>query len=468
MASKPIIAIVGRPNVGKSTLFNRLIGERMAIVSDVAGTTRDRLYADGDFAGRDFTVVDTGGIVGEREAIAENATTKFFALARAQAQLAIDDADAIIFMTDVEAGALPGDYEIAEMLRRTDKPVYLVVNKADNDTRIADAVDFYALNVGEPHPISAVHGTGIGDLLEEIINALPAAEPEADDEIPKIAIVGRPNVGKSSLLNAILGQERSIVSEIPGTTRDSIDTEVLWRKKVAASEKDGVVTEATTVMEPVTLIDTAGIRRRGKIESGIEKYSSLRAIKAIQRADVVMLVLDAEDGPTSQDTHVASYALEENKGIVLVVNKWDTVEKETNTMIEYTDRVRGAFNFIPYAPIVFCSAKYKQRIPLVMDTALRVRQELREHIPTGDLNDILREAVAMHSPPTHGKTQLKFYYATQVGIIPPTFVFFVNRKDMVHFSYQRYLENKIRERFKLTGAPIKMIFRARRKRDEPN
>lgn len=448
MPIKPILAIVGRPNVGKSTLFNRLIGERMAIVTEIAGTTRDRLYADADFAGREFVVVDTGGIVGEREAVAENDTAKFFALARAQAELAIDEADAIIFLTDAEAGVMPGDYEIAEILRRSDKPVYLVVNKADNEKRALEAFDFYQLGLGEPYPISALHGTGTGDLLEEIIAHFPPVVTETETEIPQIAIVGRPNVGKSSLLNALLGQERAIVSEIPGTTRDAIDTQVLWRD------------------QEVTLIDTAGIRRRGKIEAGIEKFSSLRALKAIQRADIVLLVLDAEDGPTSQDMHVASYVLEENKGIALVVNKWDAIEKETDTMREYETRVRAAFNFIPYAPILFCSAKYRQRIPAVMDTALRVRAELRTRINTADLNEIVREAVAQHSPPTHGKRVLKFYYATQVGIIPPTFVFFVNHKEMVHFSYQRYLENKIRERFKLTGAPIRMIFRAHDKKNK--
>lgn len=446
MTSKPILAIVGRPNVGKSTLFNRLVGERLAIVTDIAGTTRDRLYADADFAGREFTVVDTGGIVGERDVASSNDTAQFFALARDQAELAIAEADAILFLTDVEAGVMPGDYEIADILRKSDKPVYLAVNKADNEKRVADAVEFFALGLGTPYPISALHGVGTGDLLEEIIANFPLAEPETENEFPQIAIVGRPNVGKSSLLNAILGQERAIVSEIPGTTRDSIDTQVLWRD------------------EPLTIIDTAGIRRRGKIEPGIEKFSSLRALKAIQRADVVLLLLDAQDGPTTQDMHVASYALEEDKGIVLVVNKWDALEKETNTMRDYEARVRAAFNFIPYAPIVFCSAKFRQRIPAVVDTALRVHQELRERVPTTDLNEILREAIAQHSPPTHGKRTLKFYYATQVGIIPPTFVFFVNHKDMVHFSYQRYLENKIRERFKLTGAPIKMIFRAHTKK----
>lgn len=446
MPTKPILAIVGRPNVGKSTLFNRLVGERMAIVTDIAGTTRDRLYADADFAGREFVVVDTGGIVGEREAVAENDAAKFFALARAQAELAIDEADAILFLTDAEAGLLPGDYEIADILRQADAPVYLAVNKADNEKRAADAVEFYALGLGEPHPISALHGVGTGDLLDEIVSNFPPVVAETESEIPQIAIVGRPNVGKSSLLNAVLGQERAIVSEIPGTTRDAIDTEVLWRG------------------EPVTLIDTAGIRRRGKIEAGIEKFSSLRALKAIQRADVVLLVLDAEDGPTTQDAHVASYVLEENKGIVLVVNKWDTVEKETDTMKEYEERVRGAFNFIPYAPVLFCSAKYRQRIPAILDTALRVRTEMRTRLSTADLNEILREAVVQHSPPTHGRRTLKFYYATQVAVNPPAFVFFVNHKEMVHFSYERYLENKIREKFKLTGVPIRMIFRAHDKK----
>lgn len=467
--------------MGKSTLFNRLVGERLAIVADVPGTTRDRLYADADFAGREFTVVDTGGIVGEREAVEKNDTAAFFSLARAQAQLAIDEADAILFLTDAEQGVLPGDFEIADILRKSDKPVYLAVNKSDNEKRAAEAVDFYQLGLGEPYPISAMHGTGIGDLLELIIGDFPAATDEPESEIPQIAIVGRPNVGKSSLLNAILGQERSIVSEIPGTTRDAIDTQVLWRV-LPAPNAGGDLSSPVPASEPVTLIDTAGIRRRGKIEPGIEKFSSLRALKAIQRADVVLLLLDAVDGPTSQDAHVASYALEENKGIVLVVNKWDVVEQESDERAaerggevnkgavrrdlqrEYTDKVRAAFNFIPYAPIVFCSAKFRRRIPAVMDTALRVRQELRVRIPTTDLNDILRDAVAQHTPPTHGKRVLKFYYATQVGIIPPTIVIFVNHKDMVHFSYQRYLENKIRERFRLTGAPIRMIFRAHTKK----
>lgn len=442
---KPILAIVGRPNVGKSTLFNRLIGERLAIVSEIPGTTRDRLYADAEFAGREFTIVDTGGIVGERE-VASSDTGKFFALARAQAELAIREADAILFMADAEAGVLPGDFEIAEILRRSEKPVYLVVNKADNETRAAEAVDFFQLGLSEPVPISALHGTGVGDLLQDIVDHFPPQPTATETEVPQIAIVGRPNVGKSSLLNAILGQERAIVSEIPGTTRDVIDTQIMWRGEL------------------VTLIDTAGLRRRGKIEPGLEKYSSLRALKAIQRADVVLLLLDAEDGPTTQDTHVASYALEENKGIVLVVNKWDAVEKDTHTMDEYTERVRAAFNFIPYAPVVFVSAKYRQRVPQVVDTALRVRQELRVRLSTAELNNLVREAVAQHAPPSKGKRVLKIYYATQVDTIPPTFIFFVNHKDLVHFSYERYLENKLREKWKLTGAPIRIIFRAHGKK----
>ncbi len=482
MSTKPILAIVGRPNVGKSTLFNRLVGERLAIVADVPGTTRDRLYADAYFAGREFTVVDTGGIVGEREAVARNDTAAYFPLARAQAELAIAEADVVLFLTDVEEGVLPGDFEIAQILRKSAKPVYLAVNKADNDKRAAEAVEFYQLGLGEPYPISALHGTGIGDLLDRVIEQFPPAAEEQETEIPQIAIVGRPNVGKSSLLNAILGQERSIVSEIPGTTRDAIDTQVLWRvnREQASGDNDGAPTT-----QPVTLIDTAGIRRRGRIEPGIEKFSSLRALKAIQRADVVLLVLDAADGPTAQDTHVASYALEENKGIVLVVNKWDVVEQERAELVaeqggdgraqqerarrdlqrEYTERVRTAFNFIPYAPILFTSAKYRRRIPAVMDTALRVRQELRFRIPTADLNEIVREAVAQHAPPTKGKRVLKFYYATQVGIAPPTIVMFVNHKDMVHFTYERYLENKIRERFHLTGAPIRLVFRQHTKKN---
>ncbi|MGB8648419.1 MAG: ribosome biogenesis GTPase Der [Anaerolineae bacterium] len=444
--TRPILAIVGRPNVGKSTLFNRIVGERTAIVADAPGTTRDRLYADAEFAGHEFTLVDTGGIVGERE-VAGDETAKIARLTREQAELAINGADAILFMTDAETGLAPGDFDIAEILRRAAKPVYLVVNKVDNDKRRADAVEFYQLGLGDPIPISALHGVETGDLLQLIVDAFPPPTPELETEVPQIAIVGRPNVGKSSLLNALLGQERAIVSEVPGTTRDALDTEMIWRD------------------QPVTLIDTAGLRRRGKIEAGIEKWGSLRALKAIQRADVVLLVMDAAEGPLAGDTHIASYILEGNKGIALVVNKWDLIDKETETMDQFTERVRAQFNFVPYAPVLFVSAKTRQRIATVLDTALRVRKELRVRVSTADLNDLVREAVVQHAPPNKGKRILKFYYATQVGIIPPTFVFFVNHKELVHFSYERFLENKIRERWNLTGAPIRLIFRAHKKGD---
>lgn len=443
---KPILAIVGRPNVGKSTLFNRIVGERTAIVADIPGTTRDRLYADTEFADREFTVVDTGGIVGEDEVSGE-INGEIAKLARAQAELAISEADAILFLVDAEQGLMPGDSEIAQILRRSDKPVYLAANKADNEKRRADAVEFYKLGLGDPEPISSLHGLGTGDLLERIVNAFPAPSGEPEGDEPKIAIVGRPNVGKSSLLNAILGQERAIVSKIPGTTRDALDTEVEWRG------------------QPVTLIDTAGLKRRGKIEPGIAKFSSLRAIKAIQRADVVLLVLDAAEGPLAQDTHVASYILEENKGIVLVVNKWDLIEKDEGTKQEFTDRVRNAFSFVPFAPIIFASAKTRQHVKSVVDTALHVRTELRTRVSTTELNDLLREAIGEHEPPSKGKRVLKFYYATQADAIPPTFVFFVNRKDLLHFSYERYLENRIREKWDLTGVPIRLIFRSHRTKE---
>lgn len=442
---KPILAIVGRPNVGKSTLFNRIVGERTAIVADVPGTTRDRLYADAQFAGREFTVVDTGGIVGEKQAQAEG-SGDIPKMARAQAELAIAEADSILFMVDAEQGLMPDDYEIAGILRRTAKPVHLAVNKADNEKRRAEAIEFYRLGLGDPVPISALHGIETGDLLAEIVSDLPLPGTVTEDDQAKFAIVGRPNVGKSSLVNAILGQERAIVSQTPGTTRDALDTGLEWRG------------------QPVTLIDTAGLKRRGRIEPGIAKYSSLRALKAIQRADVVLLVLDAAEGPLAQDTHIASYILDENKGIVLIVNKWDLVEKDERTVEEFTGRVRATFAFVPYAPILFVSARTRQGVSRVLDSAILVRSEMRARVTTADLNDMLREAIGDHPPPSKGKRTLKFYYATQADGFPPTFVFFVNHKSLIHFSYERYLENKIRERWNLTGAPIRLIFRSHRDR----
>lgn len=441
---KPVIAIVGRPNVGKSTLFNRLIDQKLAIVSDTAGTTRDRLYGDAEFAGREFVVVDTGGFELNERVDLPGTPAAMLASVRGQAQAAIEEADAIIFLVDVELGLSPVDFEIAKVLRQSKKPVYLVANKADNETRRQNAVEFFQLAAGEPIAISALHGVGVGDLLDKIIAQLPEQVEEAH-EIPHIAIVGRPNVGKSSLLNAILGADRAIVSDIPGTTRDAIDTALTW---------NGM---------PLVLIDTAGLRKRGHIVPGIEKYSTLRALRAIQRADVALLVIDAVDGVMAQDQHVASYILEANKGVVIVVNKWDLVEKNNNTMGEYTARVRSALDFIEYAPLVFISAKTHQRVHQVMDAALQARASWQMRVPTSELNEVVREATAKHSPVARSKRVLKFLYATQVDGSPPTFVFFVNDKKLVHFTYQRFLENELRARWGFVGAPLKMIFRTRRK-----
>jgi len=439
---KPIVAIVGRPNVGKSTLFNRLIDERIAIVSETAGTTRDRLYGEAEFAGREFIVVDTGGLALDGLAL-PGTPAAMLAGVRAQAQSAMDEADVIIFVVDV-LGVTPDDFEIAEMLRRADKPVFLAVNKADNETRRQDAIEFYNLGLGEPIAISSLHGVGVGDLLDQLITHLPPVVPEEPSTVPHLAIVGRPNVGKSSLLNAVLGAERSLVSEIAGTTRDSIDTTIQWNGA------------------PLVLIDTAGLRKRGHIDAGIEKYSALRAMRAIQRADVALLVIDASEGVLAQDQHVASYILDEGKGIVIVVNKWDLVEKDENTINAYTKNFRATLDFIAYAPLVFVSAKTHQRVTRVLDTALAVREACRMRVPTGQLNELLREATMHHAPKSGSKRHLKFLYATQVDGSPPTFVFFVNDKRLVHFTYERYLENQLRERWGFEGAPLKLIFRNRR------
>jgi len=431
---KPIVAVVGRPNVGKSTLFNRLIGQPLAIVEDLPGTTRDRLYADSEWNGRVFTVVDTGGLVFDESGEVEWKV-------REQAQIAIAEADVIVFVVDASTGLTAADREAADLLRRTDKPLILAANKADNENRRQAAVEFYELGLGDPIPISALHGTGTGDLLDAITASLAPEEVEEPDEAIRVAIVGRPNVGKSSLLNALLGEERAIVSEIPGTTRDAIDTRLEWGG------------------QPVVLIDTAGIRRRGRIEPGVEKYSVLRAMRAIQRADVAVLVLDGVDGPTAQDAHVAGYILEEMKSVVVAVNKWDLVPKDSHTMHQYTQVVRGALRFMDYVPVLFISAKTGQRVGQVLDTALRVRDERLVRLSTAELNDILRQAVARQSPPTKAGKVLKFYYVTQPSVDPPTFVFFVNDKELVHFSYARYLENQIRERYPFTGTPLRLLFR---------
>jgi GTP-binding protein len=453
-----MVALVGRPNVGKSTLFNRMVGRRVAIVEDLPGTTRDRLYGDAEWGGMDFVVIDTGGlgVTGSRRpaagskqspVIAQTAGVEsglFLDQMREQAQIAIAEADVVVFLVDAEAGLTASDQEVADVLRRAQKPVILTANKADNARRQADAVEFYALGLGEPIAISALHGHGTGDLLDAVVASLPPSEPaEEEDERVKIAIVGRPNVGKSSLLNRLLGQERVIVSEVPGTTRDAIDTEI---------ELGG---------QPVVLIDTAGIRRRGKIAPGVEKYSVLRALKAINRADVCLLLIDAQDGVTAQDQHIAGYILDEDKSVVVVVNKWDAVEKDAHTMAAYTQQVRTALRFMDYVPVLFVSARTGQRVRQTLEVALQVQAERGHRISTADLNRLLGDAVARHPSKSKTGKQLRFYYATQPEVDPPTFVFFVNDRELVHFTYERYLENCIREAYSFLGTPLRLVFRSR-------
>ncbi len=449
---KPVVALVGRPNVGKSTLFNRIVGERRAIVEDIPGTTRDRLYAQAEWAGVPFILVDTGGLELEASgSYSDRAPSQPLAVAsadyvpaiRQQVQRAIEEADVIIFLVDARDGLTAADRDVADLLRATRKPVVLAVNKADHPAQEMMAVEFWALGLGEPRPISAIHGRGVGDLLDAVVGRFPPQPEEEEARAVRIAIVGRPNVGKSSLLNALLGQERAIVSEIPGTTRDAIDTELMWEG------------------QRIVLIDTAGIRRRGRIERGVEYYSVLRALRAIERADVVLLLVDATEGVTAQDTHVAGYILAEQKSVVVVVNKWDLVKKDTYTMNDYMRSVREALNFMDYVPVLFISARTRQRVNQVIPTALRVYGERKQHISTADLNRIVREAITLHPPPSRAGRPLRFYYATQVGTEPPTFVFFVNDRELVHFSYERYLENVIRERYPFEGTPIRLWFRDR-------
>ncbi|HXV97719.1 MAG TPA: ribosome biogenesis GTPase Der [Anaerolineae bacterium] len=458
---KPIVALVGRPNVGKSTLFNRLIGQRKAIVEDLAGTTRDRLYGEADWGGRDFIVVDTGGLELDSSLVTapnEPGATGFRAGVesrlflkeiRAQAELAMAEAEVIVFVVDAEAELTGPDEAVAALLRRTDKPVLLAVNKADNPKRRNEAVDFYALGLGDPIPVSALHGTGTGDLLDAIIAALPpaGAEEEAEDDAIKIAILGRPNVGKSSLLNKLLGEERVIVSDVPGTTRDAIDTRIMY---------EGL---------ELVLIDTAGIRRRGKIETGVEKYSFLRSLKAVTRADVCLLLIDATEMVTTQDAHIAGYIVEEAKSVVVIVNKWDLVEKDTHTLNEFTARIRNDLKFLDYVPVLFISAKTGQRVQKVLPLALQVQEERLRRIPTGELNRLLRDAVAKNPPKGGQRHRLKFFYLTQAGVDPPTFVFFVNDRSLVHFTYERYLENVLREHYGFLGTPLRLIFRNRSEKD---
>lgn len=440
--AKPIVAIVGRPNVGKSTLFNRLVGERRAIVEDLPGTTRDRVYGTTDWGGVEFTLVDTGGLLDDRE-LAADALQQIARHTREQAHAAIEEADVIVLMVDGRTGINAGDHEVAELLRRAGKPTILAVNKAESANRREAAYEFYELGLGDPIAISSYHGTGTGDLLDRIVEALPEAEDEEEPEGPAIAIVGRPNVGKSRLLNALLGQERAIVSDVPGTTRDSLDTTLSWAG------------------QPITLIDTAGIRRRGRVDRGIEQYSVLRSMRAIDRADVVLLLIDATEGFTAQDLHIAGYIADQKKGVVIVVNKWDLIEKDSKTMDEYREQAAEALDFLPYAPLVFVSAKFGQRVHQVLDTALSVVAERQRRVPTAALNKMLKDAVAAHPPPSKPGKWLKFFYATQADVSPPTFIIFTNDPAQIHFSYRRYLENKLRESFGFTGTAIRMSFRGR-------
>jgi GTP-binding protein len=461
---KPLVALVGRPNVGKSTLFNRLVGERLAVVDEIPGTTRDRIQADCEWNGVVFTVVDTGGIEvlpdryldqmeqrrEEGERVSELLTVNsalFIREIRAQAELAVEEADVVVMVCDAETGLTAADEEVANILRRADKPIFLVVNKADNAARRDAIFDFYSLGLGDPYAVSALHGTSVGDLLDDLVAALPTAPPEEEEEDTiKIAIVGRPNVGKSSLLNRLLGQERAIVSPVPGTTRDAIDTRITYYGM------------------PIVLIDTAGIRRRGKVERGVEKWSVLRALSAIQRADVALLLIDALDGVTAQDAHVAGMILDERVSVVVVVNKWDAIEKDSYTMVDYTHFVRAELNFLDYVPVLFISALTGQRVGQVLKTAVRVQEERLVRIPTAQLNRLVRRAVERHYPRSRHGRRLKIYYGSQVAVDPPTFVFHVNDPELLHFTYERYLENQIRAEYPFTGTPIRLSFRKRQNR----
>lgn len=433
--SKPIVAIVGRQNVGKSTLLNRLAGKRIAIVADMPGTTRDRVFADIAWQDTSFTLVDTGGLeVQPSSAISLGV--------KEQVQAAIAEADVIIFLVDSEAGILPSDLEIAQMLRRSSKPIILAANKSDNPKRESEAVEFYEMGLGEPLAISAYHGRGTVELLDRVGALLPTPqEPEAGAEIMKLAIVGRPNVGKSTLLNSLLGEERAIVDKTPGTTHDAINTLLDFGG------------------QNVIVIDTAGIRRRGRWGRGVERYSVIRALRAIEEADVALLVLDATELLTSQDEHIAGYIQQAVKGVILVVNKWDLAVNQD--MVESNRYIRKKLKFMSYAPVVYTSAKLGQGVDRVMPEAFEVYQERQKRIATTEVNSVVQRAVAAHNLPRKGKKQLKILYATQAEVNPPTFVFFVNDPGLIHFSYQHYLENKLRQSFGFDGTPLRFVFKTR-------
>jgi len=457
--TKPIVALVGRPNVGKSTLFNRLAGGRLAVVDEVPGTTRDRLVMEAEWAGTVYDIVDTGGIdptqtgPGRSQQPLSIGSADFIEQIRAQAEIAIQDSDAVLFLTDADSGITPADHEVARILRKYQRdvdgqsrpPVILVVNKCENESRRMAALEFYELGLGEPYPISALHGTGTGDMLDALVATFKKEGEEIEDDSIKIAIVGKPNAGKSSLLNQLLGEERAIVSPIPGTTRDAIDTRLTYADI------------------PILLIDTAGIRRRGHIMPGVEQYSVLRSLQAIERSDVVLLVLDATAGLTAQDAHIAGFILDEWKSCVVLVNKWDAVEKDTYTMDKFTQTIRQELNFMDYVPILFISAKTGQRVDQVLSLALRVQEERLTRLPTSRINRIIQHAQDRHAAPSHAGAELKIYYGTQVRNDPPVFLLHVNDPKLAHFTYLRYLENCIRKEHAFLGTPIRIVLRPRRK-----
>ncbi|MDK1117552.1 MAG: ribosome biogenesis GTPase Der [Anaerolineae bacterium] len=453
--SKPIVALVGRPNVGKSTLFNRLVGERLAIVDDIPGTTRDRLLSESLWNGVDFYVIDTGGIDPSAggETPLSIGSSKYIQQIKDQALVAIDDADAILFLTDAENGVTDPDREVADILRRRQKkladgkfwpPIFLVVNKCDNKARRQSVGEFYELGLGDPYPISALHGTETGDLLDDLVSSFTPQQVEAEDDSVHIAIVGKPNAGKSSLLNKLTGEDRAIVSPIPGTTRDAIDTKIQF---------EGI---------EITLIDTAGIRKRGKIDPGVEKYSVLRSFKALERADVALLMIDASTGITAQDAHIAGFILDAGKSCVVIVNKWDLVEKDTYTFDKFSKKVLHDLNFMDYVPLLFISAKSGQRVNKVLPLAMQVQEERLVRLSTSKVNQVIHNAQDAHPAPSRKGRELKMYYGTQVRSDPPTFLIYVNDPKLAHFSYRRYLENRLRDEYGFLGTPIRIALRGRK------
>lgn len=441
--SKPIVAVVGRPNVGKSTLFNVLAGSRISIVKDTPGITRDRIYADVTWLNYNFTLIDTGGIEPDSSDI-------ILSQMRAQAQIAVDTADVILFMVDVRQGLVDADAKVADMLRRSRKPVVLVVNKVDSyEKMMLDVYEFYNLGIGEPMAISAANQQGIGDMLDKVVEHFPeSSAAQEEDERPRIAIVGKPNVGKSSIINKLIGEERLIVSDIAGTTRDAVDAAVKYNGR------------------EYIFIDTAGLRRKNKIKEELEQYMIVRTVSAVERADIVILVIDALEGVTEQDAKIAGIAHDRGKGIIIAVNKWDALEKDDKTMNRFTQKVRQILSFMPYAEITYISAQTGQRLNKLYDLIDMVEQNQSMRVATGVLNEIMTEAVALQQPPTDKGKRLRLYYITQVSVKPPTFVIFVNDKQLMHFSYQRYIENKIRDTFGFIGTPLHFIIRERKEKEQ--